>query len=160
MGKYTPAFNIWTLATLGIDAYAQNTLGIYGGLLIIGFSNYQNLIFLPRFSPNYSYLSSEMHMLIHPKMALHCITRVQWNLVTHSRWRFAVLHVPTHSGSNTLFTHARDNRVSQGLHRTAGAGSRCDAPRRDVTAARFAHLVAERVYNGASLYYSDVNGIQ
>jgi len=42
--------------------------------------------------------------------------------IAHQRWRFAVLHVPTHSGSNTLFAHARDNRVSQGLHRTAGAG--------------------------------------
>jgi len=28
MGKYTPAFNIWALATLGIDAYTWNTLGI------------------------------------------------------------------------------------------------------------------------------------
>jgi len=93
-------------------------------------------------------------------MALRCITRAQWNLVTHPRWRFAVLHVPTYSGSNTLFTPARDNRVSQGLHCTAGAGSRCDAPRRDITADRFANRVAKRVYDGASLYYSDANGIQ
>jgi len=26
-------------------------------------------------------------------MALRCITRAQWNLVNHPRWRFAVLHV-------------------------------------------------------------------
>jgi len=93
MGKYTPAFSICAFATLDIDLYVRNTLGIGRGLLTIGLGIASNLIFLARFNPNYSCLSSErpyidppkdgaslyytcaMEFSYPPKMALRCITR-------------------------------------------------------------------------------------
>jgi len=101
-GQIHARFQYLGLSTLGIDLYVRNTLGIGRGLLTIGLGIDPNLSFLARFNPIIYIYRRKCHTLTHPKMALRCITRAQWNLVTHSRWRFAVLHVPTHSGSNTL----------------------------------------------------------
>jgi len=67
MGKYTPAFNIWTLPTLGIATYTWRTLGIDIGFWKSILGIVPNILFLARFNPNYSYLSSEMPYIAPPK---------------------------------------------------------------------------------------------
>jgi len=92
-------------------------------------------------------------------MALRCITHAQWKLVTHSRWRFAVLHIPTlvvlihFSRMRETIASRRGSTVPLERVSLRRATARCNcgslrSPRR-----------GESLY-GASLYYSDANEIR
>jgi len=145
MGKYTPAFSIWDLATLGIDLYVRNTLGVDCGLLTIGLCIDPNLLFLARFNPNFSYLSLEMPYIDPPKDGASLCYTCAMEFSNPPKMVLRCITVPPIVVLIHFFTHRETIASRRGSNVPLERGSRCDAPRRDVTAARFAHLVAERV---------------